>query len=87
VGRRTWLAGNHHWVPRESKLAKQYRKLWGEVYDKVTTHMPGEEHVETQRDEREFGPIGSLSRYDLRRQIEEFGDEELDDEELQDEDY
>ena len=89
MGERTWLPGNHHWIPRGSNWAKHNRKLWKEVYDKdeFKTHMSGEEHVETHQDEREVGPIGSLSRYELHKWIEQFGGESSEYEDADDEDY
>jgi hypothetical protein len=89
MGKRTWKPGNHHWIPKESNWAKQNRNLWKEVYDKdkFKTHMSGEEHKETHREEREFGPIGSLSLYELRRLTEQYDGESSDYEDTEDEDY
>lgn len=89
MGERTWLPGNHHWVPRESIWAKQHRKLWDKVYDRdeFKTHMSGQEHVQAHRDEREVGAIGSLSLYELRKLIEQFRGESSEYEDTEDEDY
>jgi len=89
MSERTWLPSNHQWIPRESEWAKQHRRLWDEVYDtdEFKTHVLGQEHVQAHQDEGEFGPVGSLSRYELRRWIEQFGGEIYEYEGADDEDY
>jgi hypothetical protein len=79
MGKKTWPpTKGHHWVPENSRWGKQHRKLWEDTYKEFTTPMSGEEHVQTHRDEREVGPIGSVARYDLRRWLaEDLEDEDL----------
>ena len=74
-----WKPSDHHWVPRQSKWAKQNRRLWNAAFEDVKTHLSGEEHQRVQRDEKEVGPIGSVSRYDLRRWIKQFEERDEDD--------
>ena len=63
----TW-SGEHHWVPRKNWTVP----LDEELFDNIKTYLEHEEHVQTHRDEREVGPIGSIARYDMRRWMEEF---------------
>lgn len=67
--KRTW-SGQHHWVPR----ANWTTPLEKELFDDFTTDLEHQEHVQTHRDEREVGPIGSIARYDMRRWMENFED-------------
>lgn len=66
-----WKSGNHHWIPQKGKWAKEHPNLYDETYNNFTTHLPGEEHQQVHRDEKEVGPIGSVARHDIRRLIEE----------------
>jgi len=80
-----WNPSDHHWIPQKGKWAKEHPNLYNETYKNLTTHLPGEEHQQVQRDEKEVGPIGSVARHDIRRLIEELEEhhpnEDLNDEE------
>jgi len=63
MAKRTWPdTKGHHWFDKEDR-----KHVPGGAYDNFTTPMPGEEHVQTHRDKREVGVIGSIARYDRRR--------------------
>ncbi len=71
-----WKPSNHHWIPQKGEWAKKHPELYEETYKKFTTHLSGEEHQQAQSDEKKFGPIGSITRFDLRHLFEEENDED-----------
>jgi hypothetical protein len=60
--KKTWAYTNgHHWFDKKDR-----NNVPGEAYDRFTTPMTGEEHVQAHRDKREVGVIGSIVRFEWR---------------------
>lgn len=77
-----WKPGNHHWIPQKGPWAKQNPNLYEETYKNNTIFLPGQEHQRVQHDEKVYGPIGSVARYDMRHlhnEVEEPSDEYAED--------
>ena len=67
MGRKDTWTGEHHWIPERGEWAKHYPQLWETLYSDYTTHLEHDEHVQVQDDTKQYGPIGAMSLYDLRR--------------------
>lgn len=64
--RDTWT-GEHHIVPRGGDWGRTYPRLWDELYEDQTIFLQHDEHVQVQRDTKEYGPIGAQGRLWLHR--------------------
>lgn len=63
MAKRTWKDGDHHIIPKENWTTD----LEEHLFDDMTIHLSGEDHVQIHRDEREVGPYGSLTRHAKRK--------------------